>query len=39
MKKKANKKPGRGTSWSEVSDVDFGAYRQKPALRASRSTR
>ena len=36
MKKKANKQRGRGTSWSEASDVDFGAYQQKPNRFAKR---
>jgi hypothetical protein len=29
MRKKANKSPRRGTTWSEVSNIDFGAYQLK----------
>ena len=36
MKKKASKQAGRGTSWSEVSNIDFGAYQQKPNRFAKR---
>ena len=27
MKKKANKQPGRSSSWSEVSNINFGDFR------------
>ncbi len=36
MKKKARKAPGSGKAWSEVSDVDFGAYRVKQNRFAKR---
>ncbi|HXK18554.1 MAG TPA: hypothetical protein VNG33_12160 [Polyangiaceae bacterium] len=37
MKKKANKRPGRrGTSWSEVSSINFGDYQLKQNRFAKR---
>jgi hypothetical protein len=36
MKKKANKHPRRGTSWSEVSNINFGAYQVKQNRFAKR---
>jgi len=36
MKKKANRRTRRGTIWSEVSDIDFGAYQLKQNRFAKR---
>jgi len=36
MKKKANNSPRRGTSWSEVPNIDFGAYQLKQNRFAKR---
>jgi hypothetical protein len=36
MKKKANKQVRRGTAWSEVSNIDFGAYQLRQNRFAKR---
>lgn len=36
MKKKRNRSPGRGTTWSEVSNINFGDYQLKQNRFAKR---
>jgi len=36
MKKKANRRARRSATWSEVSDIDFGAYQSKQNRFAKR---